>query len=138
MLRRTAIVSIFACALTLAGSAYAGSYLDRAKLLVEGTEQDCGMLRQHLMDKELALMIHGVAEARLKAASKMEIPASVAKAHPHLLLVLEHGERASNAASDGNLKIALEHLEDATREAKMFRSLLTELGFPLAGSRGSS
>lgn len=131
------MVSLALCALSFASTAYAGSYLDRAKLLVSGTEQDCQMLRQHLMDKELATMIHGVAEARLRAASKMEVPAAVAKAHPHLLLVLEHGERAADAASGGNIKIAFEHLEDATREAKMFRSLLTELGFPL-GARPTS
>ena len=132
MTRRLLFLALLSASLTVASTAFAGSYLDRAKLLVEGTEQDCAMLRQHLTDKELALMIHSVAEARLKAASKMEIPASVAKAHPHLLLVLEHGERAAAAASDGNLKIALEHLEDATREGKMFRALLSELGFPLA------
>jgi hypothetical protein len=118
------------------GEAWAGSYLDRAKLLVDGTEQDCSMLRKHMMDKELATMIRGVAEARLKVASKMEVPSAVAKAHPHLLLVLEHGERAANAVSEGNLKIGLEHLDDATREAKMFRSLLVELGFPLGRARG--
>ncbi len=140
MNRRLLLLSLVAggVSLSLSTDAFAGSYLDRAKLLVEGTEDDCAMVRHSMMDKELALMVRVVAEARLKAASKMEVPAAVAKAHPHLLLVLEHGERGASAASDGNLKIAVEHLDDAIREAKMFRALLTELGFPLGSTRRST
>jgi hypothetical protein len=129
------LVAALTIALTFASSAFAGSYLDRATLLLDGSERDLKMVREHLGDKELATMVEAIADARLKAASKMEIPTVVAKAHPHLLLVLEHTERAADSARDGNVKAALEHLDDADREDKMFRAQLSELGFPLPSSR---
>ncbi len=129
------IALAIALGVTFATPARAGSYLDRATLLMAGSEKDLGMVREHITDKELATMVELVADARLKAASKMEIPAVVAKAHPHLLLVLEHTERAADAAREGNLRTALEHLDDAEREDRMFRELLTELGFTLPSSK---
>src|SRR5260221_3115533 len=112
-LRRPTPALASAFVVMLAAPARAGSYLDRATLLLSGSERDLSMVREHISDKELATMVELVAEARLKAASKMEIPAVVAKAHPHLLLVLEHTEQAADAAHEGNLKNALEHLDDA-------------------------
>jgi hypothetical protein len=133
--RRVATFLVGLAALFFASTAFAGSYLDRVTLLLDESEKDLSAVREHMTDKELATMIETIADARLKAAGKMEIPASVAKAHPHLLLVLEHTERAADAAKDGNYKSAAEHLDDADREDKMFRAQLTELGFPLPGSR---
>ena len=114
--------------------AFGGSYLDRATLLLDGSERDLAMIGAHMTDKELATMVEVIADARLKAASKMVIPTSIAKAHPHLLLVLEHTERAADAAKDGNFTTAREHLDDAEREDRMFRAQMSELGFPLPAS----
>jgi hypothetical protein len=114
-----------------AGTAYAGSYLDRASLLVEGSSRDARSLRARLTDKELAKVVQIVADARSKAASKMDVPAVVAKAHPHLLLTLSRVERAATAALDGNLKGSLELLEAARREESIFRAALKEAGHPL-------
>ena len=61
----------------------------------------------------------------------MIVPAQVAKAHPHLLLVLENSERAADAASEGNFKKFMEHLNTAREEEKTFRSVLGELGYTL-------
>ena len=53
-------------------------------------------------DEELLRLVHAVAQARAKSASKMDVPKVIAHAHPHLLLVLENSERAYQAALDGN------------------------------------
>lgn len=132
---RRAIVAGLACAVLVGfpTAAYAGSYLDRASVLVVGAARDNDALRVRMNDKELAKVIHTIASARSAAAAKMEVPSSVAKAHPHLLLLLAHAERAAESAVDQNFKTTVEGLEAARREDKMFRSLLKELGFILNG-----
>lgn len=119
---------------SLSSPALAGSYLDRAALLLEGSKKDAEALRTKLTDKELARVILAVAGARMDAASKMDVPPQVAKAHPHLLLTLAKVERAAQAAVEGNIRSVLELLEAAAREETIFRSALKELGFPLARS----
>lgn len=132
MLRRLLLsTAVLAAATAVASPGYAGSYLDRASLLIEGNARDARTLRARLTDKELARVVQIVAEARSKAASKMDVPAAVAKAHPHLLLALSRVERAAAAALEGNYKSALEHIEAASREETIFRAALKEAGHPL-------
>jgi tRNA (cytidine/uridine-2'-O-)-methyltransferase len=94
--------SLFVACATLAffptTRAFAGSYLSRASLLVNGAKRDADTLRKRMTDKELARVVQTVSKARVEVASRMEVPPSVAKAHPHLLLVLENVERAADAA----------------------------------------
>ncbi len=122
---------VLAFALSFARPAHAGSYLDRATVLLDGSRHDLVMLRARLTDKELARVVLAVARARSDAAQRMEVPAAVAKAHPHMLLVLAHAERAADAAAQGNFKGAVEHLDGAKLEEKLFRAALKEAGFPL-------
>ncbi len=89
------------------------------------------MLLPRTYDKEMVLVIKTLTEARVKVARKMEIPAQVAKAHPHLLLVLENYERAADAAAEGNFKKFVEHLNTARDEDKTFRAVLAELRYTL-------
>ncbi len=112
-------------------SAQAGSYLDRAAVLLGGSRHESDQLRTRLTDKELARVIAAIAETRVHVASRMEVPAAVGKAHPHLLMALEHAERAAAAALDGSYKVALERLEAARREQESFRGVLKELGLAL-------
>ena len=77
------------------------------------------------------MVVQALAEARVKVARKMECPEAVAKAHPHLLLVLENLERAADAASKGNFKKFMEHLTTARNEDRTFRAIITELGYSL-------
>jgi hypothetical protein len=130
---RRALLAAALCAAVSAvtSDAWAGSYLDRASMLIEGSVRDARMLRARLTDKELARVVQIVAEARSRAASKMDVPAVVAKAHPHLLLTLSRVERAATAAMGGDLKVAFEHLEGARREETIFRAMLKEAGHPL-------
>jgi hypothetical protein len=67
----------------------------------------------------------------------MEVPAQVVRAHPHLILVLEDSERAADAASEGNFKKFMEYLTLARDEERIFRAIVSELGYtlPEAGSR---
>lgn len=83
--------------------AWGGTYLDRATLLVIEARRASQFLRQRSHDKELARVVHQVALARLEAAQKMTVPKEVVLAHPHVLIVLEHHERAAEAAADGNV-----------------------------------
>ncbi len=111
--------------------AWAGSYLDRAALMLDEARKEGDMLQPRTNDKELVLVVRALCEARARAARKMEIPAAVFKAHPHLLLVLENYERAAAAAEDGNFKKFMEHLQTARDEDRNFRAILRELGYAL-------
>jgi hypothetical protein len=111
--------------------AFAGSYLDRAAILLDEARKEGDMLQPRTHDKEMVLVIKALSEVRARVARKMEIPAAVGKAHPHLLLVLENYERAADAAAEGNFGKFMEHLTTARDEEKIFRSVLNELGYAL-------
>src|SRR5690606_3861410 len=93
-----------ACSFMTAAPAWAGSYLNRAALLLTQAGDDADYLRAKLTDRELARVVHRLAVARLDAAGSMQVPKEVALAHPHLLLVLENYERAADAAKEGQLQ----------------------------------
>lgn len=125
-----ALLVLLACSLTVA-PAWAGSYMDRLALLVTQANHDSDYLRARLSDRELARVIHTVAEARAQAASTMAVPKEVANAHPHLLLVLENHERAADAAEQGNAQRFLVYQQRARDEERVLRGVLKQLGFPL-------
>jgi len=130
--RRVWLGALLSCGVLLvAGPALAGSYMDRLGLLVGQANHDSEYLRARLSDRELARVIHGVAEARVKAASAMTVPKEIAQAHPHLLLVLENHERAAEAAKDGNAQRFLVYHQRARDEEKVLRGVLKQLGYPL-------
>jgi urease gamma subunit len=137
LLRRFFVLVAFAFALVIARPARAGSYLDRAALMLDESRREGDMLQPRTHDKELILVVKTLAEARAKVGRKMEVPAAVAKAHPHLLLVLENCERAADAASEGNFKKFMEHLMIARDEDRTFRVIIAELGYtlPEAGAK---
>lgn len=118
-------------AFTFVLPAWAGSYLDRAALLLDQAHKEGDMLRPRTFDKELVMVIKAMTDTRARVARKMEVPAAVAKAHPHLLLVLENYDRAAAAASEGNFKKFVEHLYAARDEDRNFRAILKELGYAL-------
>ncbi len=123
--------SLVAASALLAPLAWAGSYLDRAALLVVQASREANYLRARLTDLELARTVHKLAAARLKAASTMEVPKEVAQAHPHLLLMLENYERAADAARGGQQERFFEFLIRARDEEGILRGVLKQLGWPL-------
>ena len=129
--RLVAALFVALAALGLTPIAWGGSYLDRAALMLDEARREGDMLQPRTFDKEMVLVVQALAEARAKVGRKMEVPAAVARAHPHLLLVFENCERAAQAADDGNFKKFMEHLTTARDEEKIFRSLLGELGYSL-------
>jgi hypothetical protein len=137
LLRRFLVLVAFAVVCAVAPPARAGSYLDRAALMLDEARREGDMLQPRTHDKEMVLVVKTLAEARARVGRKMEVPASVAKAHPHLLLVLENCERAAEAANDGNFKKFMEHLMIARDEDRTFRVIIAELGYtlPEAGSK---
>jgi hypothetical protein len=124
-------VAIASACVALAPAAWAGSYLDRAALLVAQAAQEADYLRVRLHDRELALTVHRLAAARLKAAGCMQVPKEVTQAHPHLLLMLENYERAASAAESGDAERFLEYLGRARDEEAVLRAVLKQLGWPL-------
>jgi hypothetical protein len=111
--------------------AWAGSYLDRAALLVAEAHRANVALREHSLDRELGSVVQRIAEARLVAAKTMLVPKEVVLAHPHLLLILENHERAAAAAADGQTaKVVLLTLK-ADEEERVLRRVLEQLGWPL-------
>lgn len=117
--------------LVLSSVAWAGSYMDRATLLVNEARRASHFLRQHSHDKELAKVVHHAALGRLEAAQKMSVPKEVFLAHPHVLIVLEHHERAANAAAHGDVQKFLVYELKSVEEERVLRSVFEQLGWPL-------
>jgi len=114
-----------------AGRAEAGSYLNRAALLVIQASRESEYLRGRVMDKDLAVLVHQVAQARLDAASRMNVPKDVVLAHPHLLLTLENYERSADAAVEGQNEKFLIYQQRARDEEAILRGVLKQLGWSL-------
>ncbi|HMR04668.1 MAG TPA: hypothetical protein PKA88_02810 [Polyangiaceae bacterium] len=129
------MASIGAVLGTFALPAQAGSYLDRAALLVNQAGRDADYLRARLTDKDLAKVIHTLASARVKAASTTPVPKEVTLAHPHLLLVLENYERAAEGAAKGQTQRFLIYQLRARDEERVLRGVLKQLGWPLPDTK---
>lgn len=129
--RRLVVLVAVAFVLVFAPAARAGSYLDRAALLLDEARREGDLLQPRTNDKELVRVIQALAETRARVGRKMYVPPAVAKAHPHLLLVLENCMRAVDAAAEGNFKKFMEHLLLARDEDRTFRALISELGHTL-------
>jgi hypothetical protein len=130
--RRTWLAAGLALVVTLfAPEALAGSYLNRAALLLAQATSESEYLRWRLGDKELARLVHQLARARLELANKMQIPKEVTQAHPHLLLVLENYERAADAAENGAAQRFLIYQQRARDEERTLRGVLKQLGWAL-------
>jgi hypothetical protein len=123
-----------AAVLLAVGTASAGTYLNRAVVLLTGALREATYLRARLGDRELADMIHRLAQARLAAAVAMTVPKEVSLAHPHLLLVLENYEQASEAATRGELDRFTTYYQRAQDEERTFRAVLKSLGWLLPDS----
>ncbi len=131
MMKKLVIALTVLFTVALSSVAWSGSYLDRAALLLDESRKEGDVLEPRTFDKETVLVIKAMAEARVKVGRSMIVPEKVAKAHPHLLLVLENNQRAAEAAADGNFKKVVERLTAAREEEKNFRAILTELGYAL-------
>ncbi len=129
--RRGFVGALGATVLLWAVPAFAGSYLDRAALLLHQASSDADFLRARLSDKELARVVHSMASARVQSASHMIVPKEVAQAHPHLLLVLESYERATEYAKDGKAEKFLVYQQRAQEEERILRGVLKQLGWSL-------
>jgi hypothetical protein len=109
----------------------AGSYLNRAAMLVAQASRESEYLRGRVNDKDLAELVHQVAVARLDAASRMNVPKEVVQAHPHLLLTLENYERSADAAVEGHNERFLIYQQRARDEEVILRGVLKQLGWAL-------
>lgn len=129
--RRFLALTAAVLAAAIAPAAFAGSYLDRAALLLDGGKKDIDTIKTRTSDKETLLVVKGLTEARLKVARKMNVPEKVAAAHPHLMLVLENQDRAVDALLAGNMKKYAECIVNAADEEKTFRNMIKTLGYTL-------
>jgi len=132
--RRIALLALFA-ALSFSVSAWAGTYLNSAAFLLAQGSKEGDYLRVHMGDKELADLIHKLANARLDAAKNMLVPKEVVQAHPHLLLVLENYERAADAAMRGEAEKFLIYQQRARDEDRTFRGVLKQFGYTLPDTK---
>jgi len=129
--RRRALLGWFAAGLLISAPAWAGTYLNSAALLLSQASTEGDYLRGRINDKELADLIHRLADARLEAAKNMLVPKEVVQAHPHLLLVLENYERAADAATRGEGEKFLVYQQRARDEDRTFRGVLKQFGYVL-------
>ncbi len=131
-LGRRAVCLLGASALLFVTSeAFAGSYLNRAHVLIRHGMREMEFLRARVNDKELASVVHQLAQARLEAARKMTVPPEVAMAHPHVLLVLENCERSAQGAVDGDAGKFMVFYQRALDEERTLRFVLKKLGWSL-------
>jgi hypothetical protein len=129
--RRSFAGALAIAVLSVALPALAGTYLNRAVLLLSGASREAAYLRARLGDKELARVTLRMASARLEAARAMTVPKEVEQAHPHLLLVLENYEQAIEAATLGESdRFAIYH-QRALDEERTFKAVLKQLGWVL-------
>ena len=110
---------------------WAGTYLNSAALLLTQASHEAEYLRARINDKELADLVHKLADARLEAAKGMLVPKEVVQAHPHLLLVLENYERAADSATRGEAEKFLVYQQRARDEDRTFRGVLKQFGYAL-------
>jgi hypothetical protein len=133
--RRALLQGAAAAALgLLAAPALAGSYLNRAALLIAQGRREGDFLRAHFADKELAHTVHRMATARVEAAGTMMVPKEVVQAHPHLLLIFENYERAADACENSQVERFMVLLQRALDEERTFRAVLKQLGWDLPGA----
>jgi len=111
--------------------ALAGSYLNRAQLLLSLARLEADFMRPRFGDKELARIVMRLTQARVEAASRMLVPKEVVQAHPHLLLVFENYERFADAAVNVQAQRFLVHYQRAQDEERTFRTVLKQLGWEL-------
>jgi hypothetical protein len=114
--------------------AWAGTYLNRAVLLLYGAARDAEYLRRRVSDRELARVTQRLMQARLDAANSMTVPKEVVQAHPHLLLVLEHYTQSAEAAARGEAERFVTYHQRALDEERAFRAVLKQLGWVLPES----
>lgn len=128
---KTSALALLAGVVLWAPVAWAGPYLTSAAMFLAGARRESDALRKRLHDKELARHVHRLAEARLQAAASMRVPPEVAQAHPHLMLVLEHYERAADAATKSQHERFLVLTSRAREEEETFRAILKQHGWEL-------
>lgn len=131
-MKRRALLTLGCLApLLFSSTAHAGSYLNRAALLVLQASRESEYLRGRVNDKDLAEVVHRVATARLEIASRMNVPKEVVMAHPHLLLTLENYERSAEAAVESKAERFLIYQQRARDEENVLRGVLKQLGWAL-------
>lgn len=132
--RRRALWLLGLGLLLASGTAWAGTYLNSAALLLAQGSTEAEYLRARVYDKELAELVHKLADARLEAAKGLLVPKEVVQAHPHLLLTLENYERAADAATRGETERFLVLHQKARDEERTFRGVLRQFGYSLPDS----
>ena len=132
LVARRVLLGLFAASfVSVSSRAFAGTYLNSAALLLAQAGNEANYLRARINDKELAELIHKLANGRLEAAKGMLVPKEVVQAHPHLLLVLENYERAADAATRGEAEKFLVYQQRARDEDRTFRGVLKQFGYAL-------
>jgi len=125
------MAAVLMVALLISSPAVAGPYLNTSAMLLHESTNAGQWVRLNLGDKELARNAFKMAQARTDVASKMDVPAEVRQAHPHLLLSLSAMENAMQMAVDGKFSDFIRQTQSASGEAKTFQSVLRNLGFAL-------
>jgi hypothetical protein len=118
-----------ALSMTLAASAWAGTYLDSVALLLDESHRSAEWIQAHLSDAKLAAIAQLLADARVKSGREISVPHEVEKAHPHLLLSLEASERAMSAAAERDPQRFMRLLVQARDEERTFRAILAQQKF---------
>ena len=137
MKRRAFLSFVAAAGVTLiAEPAFAGSYLNRAALLLNGSRAERDMVLPRSNDRELLRIVHDVAKARTASARTMKVPKVIASAHPHLMLVLENCERAYASALNSNHERFVQHVLRARAEDRTFREIVKKMGYTLPITKG--
>jgi len=129
--RRVFALGLCGAVLSSSERAFAGTYLNRAALLLSAAVRETEYLRKRLSDRELAQVVYSMAKARRETASAMTVPSEVANAHPHLLLTFENYEQATEGAVRGEGERFIIYSQRAVDEERTFRAVLKQHGWTL-------
>jgi|SRR6478735_1161683 len=129
--RRRLLLGLGLAGVLWSSDVWAGSYLNRAAVLLAGADLEARVLQRRLFDKELAKVTHRLALERVAAGQEMMVPSEVKNAHPHLLLSLEAYERAADGAARGDHEDFLVGLARAREEQRIFSAVLKQAGWEL-------
>jgi recombinational DNA repair ATPase RecF len=124
--RGLAVMAFMFCWSFATKSAWAGTYLQAAALLLDEARKSSDWINAHFGDVELAEVAHQLSEARVKAGRTLTVSKEVERAHPHFLLTLETSERAMAAAVDREGTRFLRLLGQARDEERTFRAILSQ------------
>jgi hypothetical protein len=107
-------------------------YVRRAAIVLGAVVHIESWVERNKDDLGLCSIAQAVAERSVELANHLTPPPELRGLHPHLLMTIEHAERAYFFASSGDEREFQHHLRLAREERRILQRLATEEGVDLS------